>query len=446
MSNRSAQHRRHVEQAGPTSRVARVRKRFAQFAGPRDGYTLAHAGRQFRLGPIAFWAGVTGLLAMAFWSAGTATYFAFQDDLLTRLISRQADMQYAYEDRITDLRSQVDRLTSRQLLDQEQVEQRIEQVMRRQATLESRAQALSSLPDMAPTGSVKTPGKPHFRQEQTNPQTLKPSPISDTGTRPLDGEADSILPWRDRSGARGARLDGKSRGLNATLARVEHSLDRVEQRQAGTLASLEESIDAKARRTRGILTDLGLDVAKVAGVATKPALGGPFVPIRGDLATFERQLNRITDARAHLERLNRAVQAVPIRKPLAGDVETTSGYGVRMDPFVRSPAMHTGLDFQASPGEPVRATAGGKVTGAGWQGGYGKMVEIDHGNGFSTRYGHLSQVLVEEDQTIKPGQVIGRVGSTGRSTGPHLHYETRIDGEAVDPHKFLRAGLRLGDK
>ena len=446
MPNRSAHHRHHLDHAEPASRVARARKRFARFAGPKDGYTLAHAGRQFRLGPIAFWAGVSCLTAMAFWSAGTATYFAFQDDLLTRLISRQADMQYAYEDRITDLRAQVDRLTSRQLLDQEQVEQRIEQVMRRQATLESRAQALSSLPDMVTTGSVKTPAKPHFRQEQGHSPTLKPSPISDTGTRPLDGEPDSILPWRDRSGAQSARLDGKARGLNATLARVEHSLDRVEQRQAGTLASLEESIAAKARRTRGILVDLGLDVTKVAGVAAKPALGGPFVPIRGDLATFERQLNRITDARAHLERLNRAVQTVPIRKPLAGESDTTSGFGVRMDPFIRSPAMHTGLDFRAGSGEPVRATAAGKVTSAGWQGGYGKMVEIDHGNGFSTRYGHLSQVLVEEDQPIKPGQVVGRVGSTGRSTGPHLHYETRIDGEAVDPHKFLRAGLRLGDK
>jgi murein DD-endopeptidase MepM/ murein hydrolase activator NlpD len=383
---------------------------------------------------------------MAFWSAGTATYFAFRDDLLTRLISRQADMQYAYEDRITELRSQVDRLTSRQLLDQEQVEQRIEQVMRRQATLESRAQALSSLPDMAATGSVKTPGKPHFRQETTSPQTPKPSPISDTSTRPLDGEADGLLPWRDRSGPRGARLDTKGRNLNATLARVEQSLDKVEQRQAGALASLEETIDAKARRTRGILSDLGLDVAKVAGTPAKSALGGPFVPIRGDLATFERQLNRITDARAHLERLNRAVQAVPLRKPLAGEAETTSGYGVRMDPFIRSPAMHTGLDFRANSGEPVRATAGGTVTSSSWQGGYGKLVEIDHGNGFSTRYGHLSQVLVADDEVVKPGQIIGRVGSTGRSTGPHLHYETRIDGEAVDPHKFLRAGMRLSER
>ncbi|MBN8921351.1 MAG: M23 family metallopeptidase [Rhizobiales bacterium] len=108
--------------------------------------------------------------------------------------------------------------------------------------------------------------------------------------------------------------------------------------------------------------------------------------------------------------------------------------------------MHTGLDFRGATGEPARATAAGKVTNAGWSGGYGRMVEIDHGNGFATRYGHLSEILVKDGQTVRPGQIVGRVGSTGRSTGPHLHYETRIDGEAVDPHRFLRAGARLGEK
>jgi hypothetical protein len=115
-----------------------------------------------------------------------------------------------------------------------------------------------------------------------------------------------------------------------------------------------------------------------------------------------------------------------------------------MDPFLRTPAMHTGLDFRGSTGDPVRATANGRVESAGVNGGYGKMIEIDHGNGFSTRYAHLSAIEVKVGQSVRIGQIIGRVGSTGRSTGPHLHYETRIDGEAVDPQKFLRAGLRLG--
>jgi murein DD-endopeptidase MepM/ murein hydrolase activator NlpD len=105
--------------------------------------------------------------------------------------------------------------------------------------------------------------------------------------------------------------------------------------------------------------------------------------------------------------------------------------------------MHTGIDFRGEMGEPARVTANGTVVSAGWSGGYGRMVEVDHGNGLSTRYGHLSAIDVQVGQIVKIGQSIGRIGSTGRSTGPHLHYETRIDGEAVDPQKFLRAGVRL---
>jgi murein DD-endopeptidase MepM/ murein hydrolase activator NlpD len=114
-----------------------------------------------------------------------------------------------------------------------------------------------------------------------------------------------------------------------------------------------------------------------------------------------------------------------------------------MDPFLHVAAMHTGIDFRGDAGEAIHATAAGTVTNASWSGGYGKMVEVDHGNGLATRYGHLSEIDVSVGDTIHIGQVVGRMGSTGRSTGPHLHYETRIDGEAVDPQKFLNAGARL---
>jgi murein DD-endopeptidase MepM/ murein hydrolase activator NlpD len=120
-----------------------------------------------------------------------------------------------------------------------------------------------------------------------------------------------------------------------------------------------------------------------------------------------------------------------------------SGFGVRTDPFTGSLAMHTGLDLHGETGDPVRATADGTVTAAGWGGGYGRVVDIDHGNGLTTRYGHLSAIDVRAGQSVKAGQIIGKVGSTGRSTGPHLHYETRLRKEAVDPQKFLRAGQRL---
>jgi murein DD-endopeptidase MepM/ murein hydrolase activator NlpD len=406
-------------------------------------YTLNHGGRQVRLGPVAFWTVVGTLVIMAVWSVATATYFAFRDDLLTRLIARQADMQYAYEDRIADLRSQVDRVTSRQLLDQEQFEQKLDQLMRRQATLESRATSLSGVADPVTTGTVKPPA----RTTTTDAAPAKPSPISDTVilVPPPDREARLESRALPTFAARVAATRSGG-GIEATLALMQDSLDRVESGQATALNGLEESFDAKARRMRSVLVDLGLDIAKLPSVPAPTATGGPFVPVgaKSDGSAFERQLYRINLARSQVEQLQYTLITVPIRRPLAGDVDQTSGFGVRMDPFVRALAMHTGLDMRANMGEPVRATAAGKVVSAGWSGGYGKMVEVDHGNGLSTRYGHLSAIDVSEGQTIRVGQIVGKVGSTGRSTGPHLHYETRIDGDPVDPQKFLRAAIRLG--
>ena len=191
---------------------------------------------------------------------------------------------------------------------------------------------------------------------------------------------------------------------------------------------------------RNVFADSDLKVERRAG----PASGGPFVPVEAPRRRkgFERELTRFLRSCT-----NRTAQSrtgfVPVRKPVTGEIDLSSQFGVRVDPFLRIPAMHTGLDFRGEIGDPIHATAAGKVTVAGWTGGYGKMVEIDHGNGLSTRYGHLSQIDVNVGDRIRIGQVVGRLGSTGRSTGPHVHYETRIDGEPVDPQKFLAAGARL---
>ena len=413
------------------------------------GYTLGHAGHQFRLGPVTFWIGVGSLVIMAGWSLATGTYFAFHDDVLTRLIARQKEQQFAYEDRIAELRAQVDRITSRQLLNQEQFEQKLDQVMRRQSTLESRASTLAGVPDPAPTGSIKS-SRPTPMADPPPGETPKASPISDTVTftAPPDREArleSREMPTAARRVATAAKPTAV--GVEGALARLQTSLDRVEARQTATLNTLEERYDSKAKRIRGVLTDLGMDGKKGAAGVQVAAVGGPFVPLtlRKDASAFERQLYRIHVARANVDRLTRTLGAVPVRKPITGEIDLSSGFGVRSDPFLGRPAMHTGLDFRSSTGDPVRATANGTVETAGWSGGYGKLVEIDHGNGFSSRYGHMSEIDVKVGQQIKIGQIIGRVGSTGRSTGPHLHYETRIDGDAVDPQKFLRAGLRLGN-
>jgi murein DD-endopeptidase MepM/ murein hydrolase activator NlpD len=428
----------------------RAQPRLAKPRAPdKSGWTLGHAGRQVRVGPVAFWTIVGTLVLMAGWSATTATYFAFRDDVLTRLLARQTQMQFAYEDRIAELRGQVDRLASRQLLDQEQFEGKLDQIARRQALLESRNSALGTLPDPAPTGSIKPTVRgaaPALPAPALAPTAPKPSPINDTVILVPPPEREARLESRTplNSGVRLAALQTNG-GIEGALARLQISLDRFEAGQVKSLNALEESYDSKARRMRNILADLGLDTSKIAPAAPQRASGGPFVPASaGNISAFDRQLYRIRVARGQVDRLSRTLAAVPIRKPMTGDLEATSGFGMRTDPFIRAPAMHTGLDFRADTGEPARATAAGTVTVAGWSGGYGRMVEVDHGNGFATRYGHLSQIDVEVGQSVKIGQIVGRVGSTGRSTGPHLHYETRVDGDAVDPQKFLRAGVRLG--
>ncbi len=407
------------------------------------GYTLGHGGRQVRLGPVAFWIIVGTLVIMGGWSAVTATYFAFHDDIITRLLARQAEMQFAYEDRIAEMRAQVDRVTSRQLLDQEQFEQRLAQVQKRQAALESRASALNALVDPGGTGSIKAP--PNARMIPI-PDTgrPKPSPISDTVIFTVPAERHARLESRTPPALpAGLGRVATAGGIEGALARLQHALDRVERKQSSVLGALEENYDAKVHRIKGVLADIGLKPGKAA---SDSAVGGPFVPYRlsTNANAFERQLHRINLAHAQVDRLTRMLAAVPIRKPVMGEIDTSSTYGVRIDPFLGRPAMHTGLDFRGNIGDPIRATASGTVTSAGWSGGYGKLVEIDHGNGVATRYGHLSEIEVHVGQSIKIGQVIGRLGSTGRSTGPHLHYETRVEGDAVDPQKFLRAGIRLG--
>ena len=130
--------------------------------------------------------------------------------------------------------------------------------------------------------------------------------------------------------------------------------------------------------------------------------------------------------------------------PVAGRL--TSGFGMRVHPILNQEMMHRGVDLAAPEGTAIKAAADGRVSFSGWSGGYGNLVEVDHGNGLISRYGHNSENLVEVGDTVKAGQLVGRVGSTGRSTGPHLHFEVRKDGLAVDPYTMLNKENRLADK
>jgi murein DD-endopeptidase MepM/ murein hydrolase activator NlpD len=391
------------------------------------------------LRPFAFWLLVAAVAAMSVWTITTASYFAFREDVLTRLVARQTEMQFGYEDRIAELRTQVDRITSRQLLDQEQYEKKVEQILRRQAILESRANALGGIADV--TSSIKPPARSGATESSGN-VLLRLAPTHKKGALLVPRAREAML--RSENNLDPNILINRT-GMNGAVAEAQSSLDRMEQEQAATLDSLEEKYQSKAQQIRSVLTELGVAPGKPGHPERMIAMGGPFVPAREpkDGTSFDRQLYRISVARIQMNNLTRTLDSVPVHKPLDGEIDLMSGFGIRQDPFTGSPAMHPGVDLHGKPGDAVRASADGTVTAAGWSGGYGRVVDLDHGNGLSTRYAHLSSVDVQVGQRIRSGQIVGRLGSTGRSTGPHLHYETRVKGEAVDPQKFLRAEAKL---
>ena len=185
------------------------------------------------------------------------------------------------------------------------------------------------------------------------------------------------------------------------------------------------------------LAATGVDVEKLMDRfgAPAPGQGGPFV------ALDARDAKRIGDE-ARSEELQKIVRTLPLAAPLA-HYTLESGFGGRLDPFTRKPSFHPGLDLVAPYGSPVYSTAPGVVSFAGNKGDYGKAVEIDHGHGFVTRYAHLHRVTVALGQHVSIHQQIGELGSTGRSTGPHLHYEVLVNGTAQDPEKFLQAGKNV---
>ncbi len=164
--------------------------------------------------------------------------------------------------------------------------------------------------------------------------------------------------------------------------------------------------------------------------------GGPFEAI--DASAGDPQFKALFQSWSRSDNASQGVMAVPSRKPVA-EMAFSSMYGVRSDPFRGGAAMHAGVDIPGPTGTEVYATADGMVERAGWNGGYGNLVELNHGRGVQTRYGHLSRILVAPGARVKRGQLIARVGSTGRSTGPHLHYEVRLDGRAVNPMPFLQS-------
>lgn len=217
--------------------------------------------------------------------------------------------------------------------------------------------------------------------------------------------------------------------------------------QMQLLALLEEKADAERENLKNIMAATGVPVealmtpAKISNIAM--AQGGPFIDlanVNGQPSKFFQHANRAAAAIDELEAMQAAIDYVPLSSPLTVSRRFTSGFGIRRDPINGRHSSHHGIDFAAAWASPVTATAAGVVKSAGTRSGWGRMVEIDHGNGFVTRYAHMSRITVKAGQKIELHDKVGELGSSGRSTGPHVHYEILFKGKPLNPRRFIEAG------
>jgi murein DD-endopeptidase MepM/ murein hydrolase activator NlpD len=216
---------------------------------------------------------------------------------------------------------------------------------------------------------------------------------------------------------------------NADVARMERELASMQ----ADVAVIKEAAQRRYQLTASEVRRLGLEPSRL-----QTGVGGPFEAVE-TVRAADPNFKALFNSWTRLDQLEQGTVAIPSAEPVHG-TNFTSGYGVRSDPFKGRAAMHAGIDLAGPIGTPIYATADGVVQRSEYNnGGYGNLVELDHGHGIQTRYGHLSKSMVAAGQKVKRGDMIALMGSTGRSTGSHLHYEVRIDGKAVNPVPFLQS-------
>lgn len=422
---------------------------------------LAH-GDSVQVLRIAPWVGAL-LVVLVFVGSlaviASASYLFFRDELFTASIKRQHQIQVAYEDRVSDLRREIDRITSRQLLNQQAYEARVERLLAEHVQLYEqgarlnvildRAGSLGLVPRPTPPSPVIPPNqqaslgmRPQLGTMAVDPSEFAPIPDGEL----ITGSIPQLPTQRHLSVMEQAVVDPAS-----LLTSLDEGLEAREHNQVVALASLSVEASEEVEAITEELSSLGLRMTLPSDSASAPApqsaetgVGGPLLaPVSGQ-PQFELYAEDAARVLEDLAAARDAVEQFPIAAPARG-ARLTSRFGNRRDPFTRRSAFHSGIDYAAPTGTPVYAPADGVVTRAARHGGYGLTIEIDHAQGLSTRFGHLSRILVSAGTQVRRGDIIGRIGSTGRSTGPHLHYEVHRGSRAIDPMPFVRAGQRLED-
>lgn len=234
--------------------------------------------------------------------------------------------------------------------------------------------------------------------------------------------------------------------LLTVRGRQRELLDELTQRTESSVATIEKALARTGLDIAGML-------ARAAEARADIGIGGPLRILDGNAATgvavasasdgADQQMTNLEGQFGRWGELLALAQRLPLAVPMTGEAEISSNFGRRVDPFTKQMAFHAGIDFIGPNRAPVTATAPGVVVFAGRKGPYGRAVEIDHGLGVKTRYAHLSTIAVQTGDTVAFGRQLGTMGSTGRSTGQHLHYEILLDDEQVDPGKFIEAGYHV---
>ena len=322
---------------------------------------------------------------------------------IAALVGNQTDTTIsAYEDRIAQLRVEVDRLHSRQYAQTGDINLQLQELSQQQELLLEQHQLVRQLAFKA--------------SELGLDPVVSPGEVADAPT--------AIAP------------------ASEDLAEIGTSMTTMMVESRDAIAALAKSADQGTTAILSALKDIGIQPKLPDGLDN--AIGGPFLPERaGDAESIVDDANAVFLSLARFEAARGAIDIAPIHLPLSSVDRVSSTYGNRRDPFSGGRAFHAGIDYPKPAGTLVLSAGYGKVTFAGERSGYGKLVEITHGKGLVTRYGHLSTYLVKKGQVVDTGTPIAKVGSTGRSTGPHLHFEVRRDDVAVDPARYLAIGKRL---
>lgn len=334
-----------------------------------------------------------------------ATAFLMAPDI-ARLMGGQNDMVLsAYEDRLAQMRVEIDRLHSRNYAQAGDMNLQLQELSAQQEVLLEQHQLVRALVTKADQLGIAA----------VDAAPTEPMQLSVVTT--LSGNPD----------------------VAATAASVNQMMDETQRAMNGIALAATE-------RTLGIVSELKkLGVAMSLPEAGSEAIGGPFIAATDDALTSPmiEDANAVMDALLRYKAARDGLSMTPVHMPISGNFRQSSGYGNRRDPFTGNRAFHSGLDFAAPTGTTVLSAAHGVVSYVGERSGYGKVVEVDHGNGLISRYAHLSAYIAQKGQRVITGTPIAKVGSTGRSTGPHLHFEVRRNDSALDPKAFLETGKRI---